>query len=234
MTFTSAATSALLAISLALGGALAPTPAHAAPEDAPRAGTAGEPATPPPTAPATKPPADEKAAPALPRRSEEIVVQAVRADADTPVTKTEVSREEIAKQNVGQEMPALLADLPSMTYYSDTGLGNGYAYVSMRGIGPTRINFTLDGVPLNEPEDGTLYFVDFADLGSSVESLQVQRGVGTSAAGVASFAARSTSRASTWRKRPGRPHGFPRLLRGGGRPPASSRAGSAARASRPT
>ncbi len=188
MTFTSAATSALLAISLALGGALAPTPAHAAPEDAPRAGTAGEPATPPPTAPATKPPADEKAAPALPRRSEEIVVQAVRADADTPVTKTEVSREEIAKQNVGQEMPALLADLPSMTYYSDTGLGNGYAYVSMRGIGPTRINFTLDGVPLNEPEDGTLYFVDFADLGSSVESLQVQRGVGTSAAGVASFA----------------------------------------------
>jgi iron complex outermembrane receptor protein len=57
----------------------------------------------------------------------------------------------------------------------------------MRGVGPTRINFTLDGVPLNEPEDGTLYFVDFGDLGSSVESLQVQRGVGTSAAGVASF-----------------------------------------------
>ena len=139
--------------------------------------------------PAVLTPAEEEAAPPkLPRRVEEIVVQAVRADADTPVTKTDVSREEIAEKNVGQEMPALLADLPSMTYYSDTGLGNGYAYVSMRGIGPTRINFTLDGVPLNEPEDGTLYFVDFADLGSSVESLQVQRGVGTSTAGVASFA----------------------------------------------
>jgi len=132
--------------------------------------------------------ADEIPPEPIPRRVEEIVVQAVRADADTPVTKTDVSREEIAKENVGQEMPALLADLPSMTYYSDTGLGNGYAYVSMRGIGPTRINFTLDGAPLNEPEDGTLYFVDFADLASSVDSLQVQRGVGTSAAGVASFA----------------------------------------------
>ncbi len=137
---------------------------------------------------ATTPAEAEAVPPRVPRRTEEVVVQAVRADADTPVTKTDVSREELAEKNVGQEMPALLADLPSMTYTSDTGLGNGYAYVSMRGIGPTRINFTLDGVPLNEPEDGTLYFVDFADLGSSVESLQVQRGVGTSAAGVASFA----------------------------------------------
>lgn len=145
-------------------------------------------------APAEEPPKGPPAAeaagetvPTLPRRVEEIVVQAVRADADTPVTKTDVSREEIARKNAGQDMPALLADLPAMTYTSDTGLGNGYTYVTMRGVGPTRINFTLDGAPLNEPEDSTLYFVDFADLASSVESLQVQRGVGTSAAGVASF-----------------------------------------------
>jgi iron complex outermembrane receptor protein len=170
MTFSKRATSTFLAIPLAFGVLF--TPARAAGDFV---GTAAE------------APVEEKVPPPVLRRVEEIVVQAVRADADTPVTKTDVSREEIAKRNVGQEMPALLADLPAMTYYSDTGLGNGYAYVSMRGIGPTRINFTLDGVPLNEPEDGTLYFVDFGDLGSSVESLQVQRGVGTSAAGVASF-----------------------------------------------
>ena len=136
---------------------------------------------------AAETPAEEKAPPPVLRRAEDVVVQAVRADADTPVTKTDVAREEIEKKNMGQEMPHLLKDLPAMTYYSDTGLANGYAYVSMRGVGPTRINFTLDGAPLNEPEDSTLYFVDFGDFGSSVESLQVQRGVGTSAAGVASF-----------------------------------------------
>ncbi len=121
------------------------------------------------------------------RRTEEVVVQAVRADVDTPVTKTDVPRAELEKQAFGQEIPALLSALPAMATSSDTGLANGYTYVSMRGIGPTRINFTLDGAPLNEPEDSTLYFVDFADLASSIESLQVQRGVGTSAAGVASF-----------------------------------------------
>lgn len=146
----------------------------------------------PPKAPAAEETAAAPAPPAEPpapiaRRSEEIVVQAVRADADTPVTKTDVTREELAKEAFGQDVPALLADLPAMNVTSDTGMANGYTYVSMRGVSPTRINFTLDGAPLNEPEDSTLYFVDFADLASSVESLQVQRGVGTSAAGAASF-----------------------------------------------
>lgn len=122
-----------------------------------------------------------------PRRAEAVVVQAVRADPETPVTKSELSREEIARRSTGQELPVLIQDLPAMTVSSDTGIANGYTYVSMRGVGQTRINFTLDGAPLNEPEDSTLYFVDFADLGSSVESLQVQRGVGTTAAGAASF-----------------------------------------------
>ena len=162
---------------LVLVAALAAAAAHA--DEPPKAPPVAE-------ASAAETPADGKPAPVV-RRTEEIVVQAVRADVDTPVTKTDVTREELAKENAGQEMPALLADLPAMNYTSDTGLANGYTYVSMRGVGPTRINFTLDGAPLNEPEDSTLYFVDFADLASSVESLQVQRGVGTSAAGVASF-----------------------------------------------
>ena len=111
------------------------------------------------------------------------------APTPTPPSRRPTSpREEIAKRNMGQEMPYLLEDLPVDDATTPTpGIGNGYTYVSMRGIGPTRINFTLDGAPLNEPEDSTLYFVDFGDLASSVESLQVQRGVGTSAAGVASF-----------------------------------------------
>ncbi|MCC6132180.1 MAG: TonB-dependent receptor [Acidobacteria bacterium] len=122
------------------------------------------------------------------RKSEEVVVKAVRADPETPVTKTGMDREELEAKSTGQEIPELLKEVPSITYTSDTGTGNGYTYVSMRGIGPTRINFTLDGAPLNEPEDSTLYFVDFADLASSLSSLQVQRGVGTTSAGVASFA----------------------------------------------
>lgn len=165
-------------------------PPRAAAADSIAHGASAEPPASTPGAVASAGPAGDPASekvPPMPRRVEEVVVQAVRADVDTPVTKTDVPRAEIERKNLGQDVPALLADLPAMTYYSDTGLGNGYSYVSMRGVGPTRINFTLDGVPLNEPEDGTLYFVDFGDLGSSVESLQVQRGVGTSAAGVASF-----------------------------------------------
>jgi iron complex outermembrane receptor protein len=173
MTFRLTTPAAFLAGPLAFGMLLSPAFAAAAVPGADLA--------------ATETPAEETVQPQVPRRFEEVVVQAVRADADTPVTKTDVPREEIEKKNMGQEMPYLLKDLPAMTYYSDTGLANGYAYVSMRGVGPTRINFTLDGAPLNEPEDSTLYFVDFGDFGSSVESLQVQRGVGTSAAGVASF-----------------------------------------------
>ncbi len=125
--------------------------------------------------------------PPLKRRTEEIVVQAVRAEADVPVTKTDIGPEELARRNTGREMPALLEDLPGVTQYSDTGLGAGYDYLSLRGVGATRVNFTLDGVPLAEPEDSALYFVDFGDFASSLDSVQVQRGVGTSSVGPASF-----------------------------------------------
>jgi iron complex outermembrane recepter protein len=120
--------------------------------------------------------------------SEEVVVMAVRAEARTPVTKHEVSRADIERRNVGQEMPFLLEPAPSLNQYSDTGLGSGYSYLNLRGIQQTRINMTLDGVPLNEPEDSTVYFVNFGDFASSLGSIQVQRGVGTSTVGVASYA----------------------------------------------
>ena len=124
----------------------------------------------------------------LPRLSESVVVEAIRADARTPVTKHDIPREEIERRNLGQEMPFLLEPVPSLNNYSDTGLGSGYSYLYLRGIQQTRINMTLDGVPLNEPEDGTLYFVDFGDFASSLQSVQVQRGVGTSTVGTASYA----------------------------------------------
>jgi len=122
------------------------------------------------------------------RRSEVVVVQAIRAEATNPVTKTDLDRSEIARLDYGQEMPFLLKTVPSATQYSDTGLGTGYSYLYLRGIPQTRLNMTLDGVPLNEPEDSALYFVDFGDFASSLASIQVQRGVGTSSVGTASYA----------------------------------------------
>lgn len=126
--------------------------------------------------------------PVAARFAKDIVVQAVRADAETPVTKTDVPREELERRSRGQEMPALLEVVPSLTQYSETGNGAGYNYFYLRGIQQSRVNMTFDGVPLAEPEDSSLYFVDFGDFASSVESVQVQRGVGTSTVGAASFA----------------------------------------------
>ncbi len=103
------------------------------------------------------------------------------------MTKKDIDRSEIEREYHGQEMPALLEHTPSITQYSETGSGAGYNYLYLRGIQQTRINMTLDGVPLSEPEDYGLYFVDFGDFASNVQSLQIQRGVGTSTVGAASY-----------------------------------------------
>ncbi|MDQ6611402.1 MAG: TonB-dependent receptor, partial [Gemmatimonadota bacterium] len=87
------------------------------------------------------------------------------------------------------DVPLLLQGAaPSLTAYAETGTNWGYSYIRLRGIDQSRINITLDGVPLNDAEDQVLYFADFPDLSSSLQSVQVQRGVGTSTAGTASFA----------------------------------------------
>jgi iron complex outermembrane receptor protein len=124
---------------------------------------------------------------ALARVSEDVVVAAVRADAEAPITKRDLDRREISALNAGQEMPFLLQQVPSLNQYSDAGSATGYAYLTLRGIPQTRMNVTLDGVPLNEPEDSAFYFANFGDFGNAVESIQVQRGVGTSTVGAASF-----------------------------------------------
>jgi iron complex outermembrane receptor protein len=120
--------------------------------------------------------------------SETMDVAAIRAGDEVPVTKTDIQREEIEARYHGQDVPLLMRDAPSINAYSESGNGGaGYSYISLRGIAPTRINFTLDGVPLADSEDMGTYFVDFPDLARSLESIQIQRGVGTSTFGSASF-----------------------------------------------
>lgn len=121
------------------------------------------------------------------RALEAVTVTAIRARDDAPVSATTLSAAELDRRSFGQDPPLLLQGIPSLTSYSEAGNYWGYSYLRMRGIDQSRINLTLDGVPLNDPEDQVLYFADFPDLANSVNSIQVQRGVGTSAPGTASY-----------------------------------------------
>src|SRR5688572_4369698 len=119
---------------------------------------------------------------------EAITVSGIRAEETIPVTTTDVTRQEIEKKYHQQDIPLLVRDTPSINAWSESGVGSsGYSYFTLRGISPTRINFTLDGVPLADSEDFGTYFVDFPDLAHSLQSIQIQRGVGTSSVGSPSF-----------------------------------------------
>lgn len=119
---------------------------------------------------------------------EETTIEAYRADFTTPVTFKNISARELELLNVGQEPSVLLSFTPSVNSYSDAGNYQGYSYFRLRGIDQTRINITLDGIPLNEPEDQGVYFSNYPDFFNSIESVQIQRGVGTTSNGVASYA----------------------------------------------
>jgi iron complex outermembrane receptor protein len=119
---------------------------------------------------------------------ETVVVNAVRSTIVTPAAQSTMTRDQITKTFTGQDAPNLLNTMPSMTSYSDAGGYSGYSYVRLRGIDQTRINITLDGVPLNDPEDQVLYFSNVPDFLNSIQSVQVQRGVGSSTFGTASYA----------------------------------------------
>ena len=128
---------------------------------------------------------------AVARRLERVTITAFRAgsgDQSAPISQRTINREEIEQRSFGQEVPILLQGAPSVTSYAETGNFWGYSYIRLRGIDQSRINLTIDGIPLNDPEDEVLYFADFPDLASSLESVQIQRGVGTSSAGTASIA----------------------------------------------
>jgi len=119
--------------------------------------------------------------------TESVTVSAIRAGDDVPVTRRNLDREEIEALSYGQDIPALLQYTPSMTWYSDSGMGSNYSYFSLRGIQQTRINMTYDGAPLNDPAEHAVYFNNFNDFASEVGSIQIQRGVGTSTVGAPSY-----------------------------------------------
>lgn len=121
--------------------------------------------------------------------TEEFIVSATRASESTPTTFTTVDKSEIAKRNLGQDIPILLNFTPSVVTYSDAGAGVGYTGLRIRGSDQTRINATVNGIPLNDAESHGVYWVNMPDFASSVDNIQIQRGVGTSTNGAATFGA---------------------------------------------
>lgn len=121
--------------------------------------------------------------------AEEVMVIGNRASPTTPVSYSNLEREEIEKLNTGQDLPYLLSSTPSLVETSESGAGLGYTNFRIRGTDPSRINITIDGIPINDPESQQVFWVNMPDLASSVSDIQVQRGVGTSKNGAAAFGA---------------------------------------------
>jgi iron complex outermembrane receptor protein len=116
-------------------------------------------------------------------------VQSVRAADNSPFAKSTIDKSAIALRNIGQDLPFLLDNTPSVVVNADAGNGVGYTGIRIRGTDATRINFTLNGIPYNDPESMGTFFVNIPDFASSASSIQIQRGVGTSTNGAGSFGA---------------------------------------------
>jgi iron complex outermembrane receptor protein len=119
--------------------------------------------------------------------TEEVIISATRANENSPTTYTNVSKETIEKQNFGQDVPFLLNWTPSLVTTSDAGAGVGYTGLRIRGSDATHINVTINGIPYNDSESQGTYWVDIPDIASSTQSIQLQRGVGTSTNGAGAF-----------------------------------------------
>lgn len=120
---------------------------------------------------------------------DEVLVQAVRANSKTPVAFSNLSKKELAKRNLGQDIPVLMNFMPSVVTTTDAGNGVGYTGIRVRGSDGTRVNVTINGVPYNDSESHGSFWVNMPDFVSSVENLQLQRGVGTSTNGSGAFGA---------------------------------------------
>ncbi len=117
---------------------------------------------------------------AVPMPGPEIEVSAIRAkDRYSPVTFSNVTTKDLQEKYTVQDVPVLLADLPSATFYSENGNGIGYSHLRIRGFDQTRMAIMINGVPQNDPEDHDAYWIDFSDLLGSVQEIQVQRGAGS-------------------------------------------------------
>ncbi|MFC2107322.1 TonB-dependent receptor [Bacteroidota bacterium] len=120
---------------------------------------------------------------------EEVIVRAVKAQSSSPTTYTNIDKKDIEQQNFGKDIPFLIATTPSTVTSSDAGTGIGYTSIRVRGTDPSRINVTLNGIPLNDAESQSVFWVNIPDMASSINNIQVQRGVGTSTNGSAAFGA---------------------------------------------
>ncbi len=120
---------------------------------------------------------------------DEVLIQATRIKKTDPFTQTNLNKTEIESRNLGQDVPALLNYLPNIVTTSNAGTGVGYTGIRVRGSDATKVNVTINGIPLNDSESHGVYWVDLPDFASSTQSMQLQRGVGTSTNGGGAFGA---------------------------------------------
>ncbi|NPA45707.1 MAG: TonB-dependent receptor [Chlorobi bacterium] len=118
-----------------------------------------------------------------------VVIDAGLADKNTPVAITEIGRRQLEEKDNAKDIPYLLDDIPSAVSFSDAGNGVGYTGIRIRGISPQQINVSINGIPLNDPESQSVYWVDIPDMTASARGIQVQRGVGISQFGTGAFGA---------------------------------------------
>ncbi len=135
-------------------------------------------------------------------QSDAVIISAIRASGNTPTTFTMLNKEELNRRNLAQDLPYMLSLEPSVVTTSDAGTGVGYTSIRIRGSDITRINVTINGIPLNDPESHAVYWVDIPDFASSVNSLQLQRGVGSSTNGAGAFGASMNLETNTFQSKP--------------------------------
>ncbi|HET6527643.1 MAG TPA: TonB-dependent receptor [Balneolaceae bacterium] len=134
--------------------------------------------------------------------SNEVFVKALRVDEASPMAFENVGQTQIEKRNLGQDMPYMISSTPSVTTTSDAGAGIGYTGIRIRGVDGARINVTINGIPVNDAESHSVFWVNMPDLASSVENIQIQRGVGTSTNGAAAFGATINIQTSRMEREP--------------------------------
>lgn len=134
--------------------------------------------------------------------TDEVVISATRADDKSAMAFTTMQLEEIRSRNFGQDLPFLLNNQPGVVVNSDAGAGVGYTGIRVRGSDPTRINVTVNGIPMNDAESHGLFWVNMPDFASSVSSIQLQRGAGTSTNGAGAFGATLNMQTNTFRGTP--------------------------------
>ena len=133
---------------------------------------------------------------------DEVVVLATRASEKSAIAYTDITKRDLVKLNLGQDLPLLLNFTPSVVTTSDAGAGVGYTGIRIRGSDATRVNVTLNGIPYNDAESQGTYWVNMPDFASSVSSVQIQRGVGTSTNGAGAFGASVNVQTNTLQKEP--------------------------------